>query len=286
MKRNVALVLSSGGARGFAHIGAIKVLVSEGYNITSVAGTSMGALIGGIYASGHLKQFEEWVETLDRIEVLKLTDISVSRKGLVRGKKIIDAIKEIVPDCNIEELPIPFCAVATDLLKGEEKVFTTGSMFDAVRASISIPTFFQPFRKENVYFVDGGLVNPIPINRVARSGDDILAVVNVNSPLPPEPYEKEEHHYSNLLMGRIRKLQVKLGNQIPKNKSDNIGILNLTNRSIGIMLNRIADLTLANHNVDIMIEISRASFGTYDFYKAAEIIRAGEAAAVRALRLN
>jgi NTE family protein len=286
MKKNVALVLSSGGARGFAHIGAIKVLEREGYKITSVAGTSMGALVGGIYASGRLKQFEEWVDTLDRMEVLKLTDISVSKKGLIRGIKIIDRIKEIVPDRNIEDLPLPYCAVATDLLKGEEQVFTTGSMFSAIRASISIPTVFQPFRRGNVYYVDGGLVNPIPINRITRSGDDILAVVNVNSPRPHEQHDEEEHHIDNKLLARIRKLQAKLGNQIPKNKSDDIGIFNLTNRSISIMLNRITDLTLADYHIDIMIEVSRESHGTYDFYRAAEIIREGEKAAEKALGLK
>ena len=286
MKRNVALVLSSGGARGFAHIGAIKVLEREGYNITSVAGTSIGALIGGIYASGRLKQFEDWVDTLDRMEVLKLTDISVSTKGLIRGVRIIDRIKKIVPDMNIEDLPIPYCAVATDLLKGAEEVFTSGRLFTAIRASISIPTVFQPFRKGNVYYVDGGLVNPVPINRVARSGNDMLAVVNVNSPQPHEPSHEEEHHEDSKLMARIKKLQSKLGYQVPKNKRDEIGIFNLTNRSISIMLNRITDMSLANHHIDIMIEVSRESHGTYDFYKAAEIIREGEKAAEKALGMN
>jgi len=286
MKRNVALVLSSGGARGFAHIGAIKVLEREGYNITSVAGTSIGALIGGIYASGRLKQFEDWVDTLDRMEVLKLTDISVSTKGLIRGVRIIDRIKKIVPDMNIEDLPIPYCAVATDLLKGAEEVFTSGRLFTAIRASISIPTVFQPFRKGNVYYVDGGLVNPVPINRVARSGNDMPAVVNVNSPQPHEPSHEEEHHEDSKLMARIKKLQSKLGYQVPKNKRDEIGIFNLTNRSISIMLNRITDMSLANHHIDIMIEVSRESHGTYDFYKAAEIIREGEKAAEKALGMN
>jgi NTE family protein len=287
MKKNIALVLSSGGARGFAHIGAIKVLERQGFNITSVAGTSMGALIGGIYASGRLKEFEEWVDTLDRMEVLRLTDISISKKGLVKGIKIINKIKEIVPERNIEDLPLPYCAIATDLLRGEEKVFTEGSLFAAIRASISIPTFFQPYRKGKDYYVDGGLVNPIPINRVRRSGDDILAVVNVNSPLSHKPHdEKVERQDDNKLLGRIRQLHAKLNNQVPKNKTDDIGIFNLTNRSISIMLNQIADLTLANHQIDIMIEISKEAYGTYDFYKAREIIREGEKAAEKVLGLQ
>ncbi|MDZ7633627.1 MAG: patatin-like phospholipase family protein [Bacteroidales bacterium] len=192
MGKNVALVLSSGGARGFAHIGAIKVLEREGYKITSVAGTSMGALVGGIYASGQLKEFEEWVTTLDVMEVLKLTDISISGKGFVKGNKVIDKMKEIVPDRDIEDLLIPYSAVATDFIRGKEKVFTTGNLFDAIRASISIPTVFQPFLIGSDYYVDGGLVNPIPINRVKRNEGDLLAVVDVNADIPHDKPETGE----------------------------------------------------------------------------------------------
>jgi len=181
MKRNIALVLSSGGARGFAHIGAINTLEKEGFNITSVAGTSMGALVGGIYATGQLKTFEEWVCSLDIKEVLRLTDFTISKQGLVKGRKVIDKMKEIVPDRNIETLPIPYCAVATDILNGVESIFTSGNLYDAIRASISIPTVFQPFKIGNNYYIDEGVLNPIPINHVKRSGNDILVVVNVNS---------------------------------------------------------------------------------------------------------
>jgi NTE family protein len=287
MKKNVALVLSSGGARGFAHIGAINVLERHGYNITSVAGTSMGALIGGIYASGHLRQFEEWVCTLDKMEVLRLTDITLSSKGLVRGKKIIEKMKEIVPDSNIEDLNIPYCAVATDVMKCREVVFRQGHLFTAIRASISIPTIFQPCQIGEDYFVDGGLVNPVPINRVERSDNDLLVVVNVNANIPCRPSEKEEDKPDdNKYLKKIRNIQLKLNNQIPKHKKDELGIFNLNNRSIGIMLNQIASLTLVNHSIDVMVEVSKESFGTYDFYKAAEIISEGREAARKALGLT
>jgi NTE family protein len=280
MGKNVALVLSSGGARGFAHIGAIKVLEKHGYTITSVAGTSMGALVGGIYASGRLSQFEEWVCGLDMMEVLKLTDITLSTKGLVRGTRIIEKLKEIVHDHDIEDLPIPFCAIATDVIRGRERIFTAGSLFNAIRASISIPTFFQPFSLGGDYYVDGGLVNPIPINRVKRIDDDLLVVVDVNSDIPhvalePADGEIKEKGY----LKRIRSINDRTGKHIPKNNKDAIGIINLNNRSISIMLNQIASLTLRNYHVDIMIAISREAYGTYDFYKASEIIREGERAA-------
>lgn len=284
MKKDIALVLSSGGARGFAHIGAIKVLEDQGFNITSVAGTSMGALVGGVFAAGRLKEFEEWVCSLDRMEVLRLTDLTISNKGLVKGIKIMDRIKEIVPDCMIEDLPIPYCAVATDVLKGRENVFSRGSLYDAIRASISIPTVFLPFRIGEDYYVDGGVVNPVPINRVSRNGNDLLAVVAVNSNIPYEAKtDRQNEPEDNKYLRRIRNIQAKLSKDIPKSTKDNIGIFNLTNRSISIMLNQIASLTLANHTVDIMIQVSKEAFGTYDFYKAGEIIREGETAALTAL---
>jgi len=286
MEKNVALVLSSGGARGFAHIGAINVLEREGYKITSVAGTSMGALVGGIYASGQLKEFEEWVTTLDVMEVLKLTDISISGKGFVKGNKIIDRIKEIVPDSNIEDLMIPYCAVATDFIRGKEKVFTSGNLFDAIRASISIPTVFQPFLIGRDYYVDGGLVNPIPINRVKRNEGDLLAVVDVNADMPHDMPEKtEESLGDNRYLKRIKNIMHKADKPIPKNKKDEIGLFNLNARSISIMLNQIGALTLKNHPIEIMVHVSREAYGIYDFYKAAEIIREGERATSRALGL-
>jgi NTE family protein len=152
MIKNVALVLSSGGARGGAHIGAIKVLEQNGFRITSIAGTSMGALIGGIYATGQLQAFEEWISSLDLWEVLRLTDFSISKKGFVKGKKVIEKIKEIVPEHNIEDLPVPFCAIATEILSGTETIFTKGNLYEAIRASISIPTVFQPDKQEYQYY--------------------------------------------------------------------------------------------------------------------------------------
>ncbi len=289
MGKNIALVLSSGGARGFAHIGAIKVLEREGYKITSVAGTSMGALVGGIYAAGQLKEFEEWVCSLDVMEVLKLTDVTISGTGFVKGKKLIDRMKEIVPARRIEELNIPYSAVATDFTRGIERVFTEGSLFDAIRASISIPTVFKPFLSEGDYYVDGGLVNPIPINRVKRHEDDLLAVVDVNADIPhdiPESAEEAGHEEDNKYLRKIKNIYSRPDKHIPKNRKDNIGLFNLNTRSISIMLNQIGALTLENHHVDIMVRISRDSYGIYDFYKAAKIISAGENATRLALDLS
>lgn len=284
MSKNIALVLSSGGARGFAHIGAIRELKKRGYNITSVSGTSMGALVGGIYAAGGLDIFEKWATSLDMMEVLRLTDLSISTRGLVKGNRIIKKMKDIIPERNIETLDIPFSAVATDIVNGTEKVFTEGSLYDAIRASISIPTVFQPFKIGGDYFVDGGVLNPIPISQVKRNGDDLLVVVNVNSFLPAEAGgEKEEEKPDSKHSEVIRTIKKKLENLVPKNRNDDIGIFNLTNRSISLMLYQISSLTLKNYKPDIIINVSRFNHGTYDFYRAKDIIRDGELAAEKVL---
>ena len=180
IRKNVALVLSSGGPRGFAYIGAIEELESRGYKITSIAGTSIGSLIGGIYAAGGLPQLKEWLFTLDSWKVFTLMDLSIGRNHLMKGDKLIQTIKTIVPDINIEDLEIPFKAVATDLYTGEEVIFDSGDLFQAIRASISIPSLFRPVKYSYRTLVDGGIANTFPLNRVQRSGDDILVGFNVN----------------------------------------------------------------------------------------------------------
>ena len=180
MKKDVALVLSSGGPRGWAYIGAIEELVSRGYNITSVAGTSIGSLVGGIYAAGKLEDVKEWLFTLDAWKVFGLMDLSLSMNHIVKGDKVIGALKEIVPDVNIEDLPIPYRAVAADLYTGEEVIFDRGPLFDAIRASISIPSLFRPVKYGFRTLVDGGIVNTMPIDKVIRKEGDILVAFDVN----------------------------------------------------------------------------------------------------------
>lgn len=178
--KDVALVLSSGGPRGFAYIGAIEELIRRGYNITSVAGTSIGSLIGGIYAAGRLPQIKEWLYTLDAWKVFTLMDLSISKNHIVKGDRVIETIKEIVPDIDIEDLRIPFKAIATDLYTGEEVIFDKGDLFQAIRASISIPSLFRPVKYGYRTLIDGGIVNTIPLNRVDRNGHDILVAFDVN----------------------------------------------------------------------------------------------------------
>ncbi|MBO5419856.1 MAG: patatin-like phospholipase family protein [Bacteroidales bacterium] len=180
MKKDVALALSSGGPRGWAYIGAIEELESRGYRITSIAGTSIGSLIGGIYAAGKLHEVKEWLYSLDVWNVFTLMDISISKNHLVKGDKVINALMKIVPDVNIEDLPIPYRAVAADLYTGEEVVFDRGPLFEAIRASISIPSLFRPVKYGYRTLVDGGIVNTLPINHLVRQKDDLLVAFDVN----------------------------------------------------------------------------------------------------------
>lgn len=180
IRKDVALVLSSGGPRGFAYIGAIEELERRGYRITSIAGTSIGSLIGGIYAAGKLNELKQWLYNLDGWKVFSLMDLSIGKNHLMKGDKLIKTIQSIVPEIDIEDLKIPFKAVATDLYTGEEVVFDSGSLFQAIRASISIPSLFRPVRYGYRTLVDGGIANTIPLSRVHRSGKDILVAFNVN----------------------------------------------------------------------------------------------------------
>ena len=174
------MVLSSGGPRGFAYIGAIEELERRGYNITSVAGCSIGSLVGGVYAAGGLEEFKKWLFGLDNSKLVSLLDISISKSYLVKGDKVISAIKEVVPDVNIEDLRIPYRAVATDLYTGEEVVFKEGKLFDAIRASISIPSLFRPVKYGRHTLIDGGIVNTMPLSQAVRNGHDIVVAFDVN----------------------------------------------------------------------------------------------------------
>ena len=179
-KKRVALALSSGGPRGFAYIGALEVLQERGYEVSAVAGTSIGALVGGVYAAGHLAEFKEWLFSLNTRSVFSLVDWSLSMNHLVKGERIIEAMKQVVPDVNIEDMPLPFSAVATDLYTGEEVVFDRGDLFSAIRASMSIPSLFKPVQHGNTVLIDGHSSNCLPLNRVQRTKGDILIGFDLN----------------------------------------------------------------------------------------------------------
>lgn len=269
MRKKVSLVLSSGGARGIAHIGIIKELENRGYEICSIAGTSMGSLVGGIYASGNLDILENWLYSLNAVDILKLFDFTLSKNGIVKGDKAYKEMQKIIPDYNIEDLNIPFVAVSTDIMNNIEIIHEKGSLYQAIRASTSIPTFFKPLKAENTYLVDGGLLNPTPVNRVKRFEDDILVVVNVES-------QKNKTGVDKMRLEPVIEPEKKEHNLLPRNLSDQPGYFKILEKTIGIMLNRISELTIEKYNPDILITIDRELFGTYDFHKYDQIIKFGE----------
>ena len=244
-KQNVALVLSSGGARGLAHIGAIEELEAQGYRISSIAGCSMGALIGGVYATGKLGEFREWMKTIDRKKMLKLTDFSLSLNHIVKGNRIIEAIMEFVPDVAIEDLPIPYCAVATDLRVGKEVVFCKGSLFEAIRASISLLSFYQPVQRDGMVLIDGGVLNPIPLNRVKRHAGDILVGVDVSG-----------HDY--------------------KCQQEDFNYFSMLSRASSLMIRQNSILMTKLMQPDMLIDIQMSRYGTFDFDKSEKIIAVGQ----------
>ena len=178
MSNCIALVLSSGGAKGYAHIGVIKAIEEMGYTISSVAGTSMGALVGGLYAAGKLDKAYEWLKSIDNWEIFRLADMkNISNTGIINGEYIFNELHKIVGDVLIEDLKIPFCCVAANLDTGKEVVFKKGKLLDAIRASVSLPGFFQPHKIGNSRYIDGGVVNGLPINHVKRhKGDSVIAI--------------------------------------------------------------------------------------------------------------
>ena len=270
--KDVALALSSGGARGLAHIGAIEELEARGYRITSIAGCSMGALIGGVYAAGKLEEFREWMKTIDRKKMLELTDFSFSLNHIVKGTRIIEAIMEFVPDVPIEELPIPYCAIATDWKSGREVVFQKGSLFDAIRASISLPSFYEPVRRDGMILIDGGVTNPIPLNRVERHKGDILIGVDVSGHDYAAQWKEKE------AMTERRKHSTSFTQKIiSKLRPDSIDFNHYT------MLSRVSSLMIRQNSIlmaqlmkpDVLVDIQMSRYGGFDYDKSEKLIAIG-----------
>lgn len=270
--KDVALALSSGGARGLAHIGAIEELLSHGYRITSIAGCSMGALIGGVYAAGKLSEFREWMKTIDKKRMLELIDFSLSINHLVKGDRIIEAIMEFVPDVAIEDLPIPYCAVATDLTSGREVVFSKGSLFEAIRASISLPSFYKPVERDGMVLIDGGVLNPIPLNRVKRQKGDILVGVDVNG----HDYKSqwEEMHRLTEKQKQDTSLKTKILDMIIPDDIE-FNYYTVLTRASSLMIRQNSILMTKLMKPDIFVDIQMNRYGIFDFDKSEKLVAIG-----------
>jgi NTE family protein len=320
MGNKVALVLGSGGARGYAHIGVIEELETRGYEITCIAGCSMGAVVGGIYAAGKLEEYREWIESLDYFDMLRLVDPSFSL-GAIRGEKIFGRIREMLGSVNIEDLPIPFTAVATDLTNQQEIWFQEGNLELAMRASAAIPSLFTPVMQGNRMLVDGGILNPLPIVPVVSSHSDIIIAVNLNAnnhrqyPLPEVvrpgrfdamvssisshlPFWRSkglEEHIAELTAvdgpGASQPPGAPSGQSAPKSAEGSMvidvggpaSLLELINQSFEVMQSSLTQYKIAGYPPNVLVNIPKRACRFYEFYKAPELIKLGQIIASDAL---
>lgn len=277
--KSVSLVLGSGGARGLAHIGVIHWLEEQGYHIESVAGCSMGALVGGAYAAGRLDAFEEWVRTVSRVDIFRLLDLSWGRNGFFKGERLMNALTGLVGDHRIEDLRIAYTAVAADVVAEKEIWLRTGRLSDAIRASISLPLFFTPFHYRGADLVDGGVLNPVPVAPTFGDKTDLTIAVNLVGPVtqvqPDEEAPAAPESSSSVLPDSLERLIGSIRQIAGKPVGRDWGIYDIANTALDAMQSTIARHRLADYPPDRMIVIARDACGALDFDCADAMIRLG-----------
>jgi NTE family protein len=278
----VALVLGSGGARGNAHIGVIQVLEEQGFDIISVSGCSMGAVVGAMYAAGQLPSFTEWVSGLSRFDVFRLVDMSLLSMGAIRGEKAYAKLQDFVGDQLIENLPLPFTAVATDLVKQQEVWFQSGKIMDAIRASVAVPGMIMPVKEQDRFLVDGGLLNPVPIMPTVADQADLIVAVNLNINLqnlrPVQGSRLNIAGFSddwNLPGEKPSKSQ---RSHLQWNK------LEMLTQCFETMQAAMARYKIAGYQPDVEIKIDRNACSFFELHRAKEMIEIGRHATLEALQ--
>ncbi|HFS85244.1 MAG TPA: patatin [Epsilonproteobacteria bacterium] len=273
-KTKVSLVLGSGGARGYAHIGVIEELEKQGFEIVSISGTSMGALVGGLYACGQLDAYKEWVLNLDRVDVASFLDVAwTTDGGLIKGEKIFDTLAEMTGKKQIEALPIKFTAVATDITKKKEVWFQQGDLLEAIRASIAIPSFFTPVKKGNSILVDGGVLNPLPVAPTMSDMSDMVIAVNLYADKPAiksSQADQSEEKYRGIKEKIIKVFDKIRGNDLPT-----VTTLDILDKTLDTMQDALTRYRLGAYKADQMIDISMEVCHTFDFHKADHVIETG-----------
>ena len=288
--KTVSLVLSSGGARGLAHVGVIEELERRGYTITAIAGCSAGALVGGMYAAGKLPEFKDWICNLDRVDVFSLMDFTFSSRGFIKGEKVYQALKKVVPDQAIEDLSLRFSCNAVDVNSGKEHVFAQGSLYKAIRASGSIPSVFLPAQIDKRNLIDGGVLNPVPISLLSDPHNTLVVVVNANSLAEhflPAPHKKSSQKQSMNLPEWLMEYQNKMRTYFPeeekKVQQKRYSAMELVTRSFDLLQDRYCQLLLENYPVEVEIKVASSQAGTLEFHRAAELIEVGRIKASEAL---
>ena len=317
--RRVALALGSGGARGYAHIGVINELRSRGYEVVGVAGSSMGALVGGLHAAGSLDEFADWAKTLTQRAVLRLLDPSITAAGVLRAEKILDAVRDILGDATIESLPIPYTAVATDLIAGKSVWLQRGPVDAAIRASIAIPGVIAPHVLDGRLLADGGILDPLPMAPIAAVNADLTIAVSLNGAACDAGHDEtaspETRVTTEWLNRLLRSTSALLdtastksvrgrfaGTDEPGDETDadqtsadhlidssreasipKLGSFAVMNRTIDIAQSALARHQLATYPPDLLIEVPRTACRSLDFHRAAEVIDLGHELAAQAL---
>jgi NTE family protein len=292
MSKKIALALSSGGARGLVHIGVIDELEKRGFDIVSISGSSMGALVGAMYAAGTLNDFKDWAKALTRMEVLGLIDFTLGSKGFIKGEKIFEEMEKLgfIPDVNIEDLPKKLVILATDIISYKEIVFDKGNLAEAIRASVAIPNVITPIVKDDGLLVDGGVLNPLPLKQLDTSKTDIIIAVNTNAVIPYDKPKKlhvhKETEDEKTLFEQFKERWFEFfeGDEEKKLKKDSkLGYFDSLYRVVQVMMNSMVQQAIKDTPPDVLIETSKDACGVFEFYRAKEMIELGQKACVEAL---
>ncbi len=289
-KKTVSLVLGSGGARGLAHIGVIRWLEAHDFEIVSVSGCSIGTVIGGVYAAGKLDEFEAWMRTVTKLDIVSLMDFNWGKGGLIKGEKVMNRLGHILGDLNIEELAIPYTAVAADISNEKEVWLQKGPLLQAIRASISLPLYLMPIEFNGKTLIDGGVLNPVPIAPTFGDHSDITLAVNLAGELTHKLDDFKEvqvdisDNESEEETPFHRKVSDYFGSLTAKTSRIDLGMYDIANQAFDAMQSTIARQKLAAYPPDITVEIARDACGTFEFERTAEMIDLGYERAVHALK--
>jgi NTE family protein len=292
MSKTVAVALGSGGARGYGHIGVLDALNERGYEVVAISGSSMGAVVGGFYCAGELEVFRKWVCSLGYLDVLKLVDVSLLSSGVIRGDKVFAMLSEFLGSVKIEDLAIPFTAVATDLTAKKEIWFQSGSLDMAMRASAAIPSVLNPVTRNGHVLVDGGVLNPLPISPCVSVHADFLMAVDLNADcsIPDDFFHQNNDGQPQKqiwLDTVIEKASTWFDNKKQsgeRNQIDaNIGKFEMMNSMFETMQLSLTRFKTAAHPPDLMIRMPLDACEMYEFYRASEMIALGYHIANKAL---
>lgn len=286
-KKTVALVLGSGAARGNAHIGVIEAIEARGYEIVSVSGCSIGAIVGGVFAAGKLQEYREWAESLDRVGLVRLLDMSFSNGGYLKGDRFFEKIKNIIGDVAIESLPISYTSIAVDLLKQKEFWFQQGDLISAMRASSAIPSIVSPVLLNGRMYVDGGVLNPLPIIPCVPAGADYIVAVDLNGAAEGIPQDESESRFAAPAWWQSAKGFFSKGSESESEEAkylpESWGRLQTINMMFETMQESLTQYKLAGYPPDLLISIPKDISGFYEFWRAKELIDFGYDVTLKAL---